>query len=88
LRTRINQDASKIAGEFIPAKQDRSLSKVGRSRAVEIIKEIEVFLKRHLPGVGFFIGISKKDHVDILFEEGLAEDTRLQMIMSRICESE
>lgn len=55
---------------------------------MEIIKDIEVFLKRHLPGVGFFIGISKKDNVDILFEEGLAEDTRLQMIMSRICESE
>ncbi len=38
--------------------------------------------------MGFFIGISKKDHVDILFEEGLAEDTRLQMVMSRLCESE
>jgi hypothetical protein len=55
---------------------------------VDIIKEIEVFLKRHLPNVGFFIGISKKDHIDILFEEGFAEDPRLQMLMSRVCESE
>jgi hypothetical protein len=68
LRTRIIQEAGKIAGDFIPSKKDHSLSKISRSKAVEIIKEIEVFLKRHLPNIGFFIGISKKDHIDILFE--------------------
>jgi len=45
-------------------------------------------LKKYLPTVGFFIGMSKKDHIDVLFEEGQADNTKLQILMSKLCENE
>ena len=38
--------------------------------------------------MGFFIGMSKRDHIDILFSDKESENHKLQMIMSRICQSE
>lgn len=32
------------------------------------MKEIEEYLKKYLLETGFFIGMNRKDHIDILFE--------------------
>lgn len=35
--------------------------------------------------MGFFIGLNRKDHIDLLFPADQAENPKLQLLMSKIC---
>lgn len=76
---------AKIAGDFIPSMNDKSLSKVAKSKLNLIINELEAYLKKYLKNIGFFIGVSKKDHIEILFEEKMENDHKMQLVMSKVC---
>ena len=47
-----------------------------------------LYVKKHFPEIKFFLGMSKRDHIDVLFEKEEEDNTKLQMLMSRLCESE
>lgn len=86
LRNRIIQESAKLGKDFIPAGNEKSLTKITRSRAGEILKELEEYLKKYMVGTGFFIGMSKRDYIDILFESKETDNNKLQLVMSRLCE--
>jgi hypothetical protein len=62
-RRKIICDSLKLDGDFIPAKQEQTLTKVNKNLLWEIVNEIEIFLKKYLKEVGFFIGVTKSDQI-------------------------
>ncbi len=53
-----------------------------------MLNEIELFLKKYLKEIGFFIGVTKQDYIEVLFEEKYKDDSKVGMMMSKICEHE
>lgn len=47
-----------------------------------------MLLKKHLQDVGFFIGVTAGDYIEVLFEEKHKDNPKISMIMSKICEHE
>lgn len=47
-----------------------------------------MFLKKYLPDTGFFIGMNRKDHIDVLFAQDQSDNPRLALLMSKLCEHE
>ena len=52
----------------MPAKKDQTLTRVNKQKLGEIIQEIEYFLKKYLKEIGFFIGVTDNDYIEVLFE--------------------
>lgn len=57
----------KLAGDFIPSKTGHALRTVTKSKLPEIINEIEYYIKKYIKNVGYFIGVNKKDHIEVVF---------------------
>jgi hypothetical protein len=83
------EEELKLAGDFLPSKTQKSLSTVNKGMLPEILTEIEYYFKKYLKEqYGYFIGVSKRDHIEILFEPKHAEDSKLQFVMSSLSEHE
>lgn len=72
----------------MPSQQEKSLTKINRSRTPEILHELELYVRKFFPDTKFFLGMSKRDHIDVLFEKEEEDNVKLQMLMSRLCEGE
>jgi hypothetical protein len=79
----------KVAGDFLPSMAQKSLSSVNKGLLPEILTEMEHYFKKYLKEqFGYFIGVSKRDHIEILFEAKHAENPKLQFVMSTLSEHE
>lgn len=67
----------KLAGDFIPSKSVQTLRTVAKSKLPEILNEIEFYIKKILKDVGYFIGVNKRDHIEVVFEGKYAQETRV-----------
>ncbi len=45
-------------------------------------------MRKYLKDIAFFIGVTNKDHIDVLFESKHKNDNKVTMMMSKICEHE
>lgn len=55
----------------------------------EILNEIEYYFKKILKDqIGYFIGVNKRDHIEILFENKYKDDFKVQMALAGMLEHE
>lgn len=45
-------------------------------------------MKKYLEDVGFFIGVTENDYIEVLFEEKYKDNNKISLMMSKICEHE
>ena len=86
-RQKIIMDELKLAGEFIPSKTTHSLDVVSKAKLPEILNEIEFYFKKLFKDkVGYFIGVNKRDYIEIMFEDKYRDDNKVQMTLSGMLE--
>ena len=77
----------KVAGEFIPSKTVHSLNTISKAKMPEVLNEIEFYFKKFFKDkIGYFIGVNKRDYIEIMFESKYMEDKKVQMVMSGMLE--
>lgn len=88
-RQKLIAEELKVAGDFIPSKTVHSLQPTSKTRLPEILNEIEFYFKKFFKDkVGYFIGVNKRDYIEIMFEDKYMEDKKVQMVMSGMLEHE
>lgn len=73
----------------MPSKTLHSLNTVSKAKLPEVLNEIEYYFKKFLKGkIGYFIGVNKRDYIEIMFESKYQEDGKVQMVLSGMLEHE
>jgi hypothetical protein len=84
-RQRIVSEAVRLAGPFLPSMQEKTLVDVHKTKLDDILTDVEFALKKTMGDYAYIIGVNKKDHIEILFEDIHDKDLKLKAFMSTFC---
>jgi hypothetical protein len=80
-------ESCRLAGPFLPSMKEKTLGDVHKTKLDDILTDIEFALKKSMGDYAYIIGVNKKDHIEILFEDIHEKDLKLKAFMSTFCEN-